>query len=103
VPKLPPTRFSVRLLARYPSLRLSFRRFDDRISFAVDADGEYDRTTADGAVLDEPLVGSGRRIHANVVLLAAIRARVGASISRGIFFHHRQAQGEQPSGGKSLA
>ena len=58
---------------------------DDRIAAWFYPDGKQNRTAADGAVLGKTLTRAGRRIDADVVLLSAIRARVGSIV----FKRHR--------------
>lgn len=53
-----------------------FRGFDDGVAVRVDANREDDRTATDGAVLDESLPRSGRRVDTHVVDLPAIWARI---------------------------
>jgi hypothetical protein len=55
---------------------LAFHVFDDRITVAVDYDGKHERAATDRAVLDEPLLASGRRIDADGIIFVAARARV---------------------------
>lgn len=58
-------------------LRRELSLLDDSIAFAIEGHDEFDRITADGAILDEALPPTPARVDGDVILLGTFRAGVG--------------------------